>query len=148
MFLDDLNRNAQRLDPLETLSESIEENAEYIADLNTSQLSEGVNSLGQSLDPKYKMAEYAKMKKAMGAKPPFGTPDLKLTGAFYEGFRAEPLKADKGGIFITSDDSKASKLAGKYGANIFGLTDKSRADLKTVLLPTFLTKLRNELFRP
>lgn len=143
MFLSKLAANAKALKPLELFAEVVEENKEYIADLNTSQLEKGKDSNDENISPDYLMPEYAKLKMSMGSQAPLGVPNLYLEGNFYEGFYSEPGK--DGGIFISSKDSKTGKLTKKYGTNIFGLTDKSKADLKTVTLPNFLTKLRNEL---
>ena len=144
MYLSKLAANAKELKPLELFAEVVEENKEYIADLNTSQLEKGKDSNDENISPDYLMPEYAQLKMSMGSQAPLGIPNLKLTGEFHEGFFAEPGK--DGGIFISSTDSKTGKLTGKYGNNIFGLTTKSNADLKTVTLPNFLTKIRDELF--
>jgi hypothetical protein len=144
MYLSKLAANAKALIPLELFAEVIEENKEYIADLNTSQLEKGKDSNDENISPDYLYPEYAKLKMSMGSQAPLGVPNLKLTGEFHEGFFAEPGK--DGGIFISSKDSKTGKLTKKYSTNIFGLMDKSKADLKTVTLPNFLTKIRHELF--
>jgi hypothetical protein len=143
MFISELARNAKALNPLKLLKESVEENDSYIVDLNTSQLSKGKDSKGESLAP-YANPDYAQLKMSMGSQAPLGTPNLKFEGNFYEGFN---LKADEEGFNISSTDSKSEKLKSGYGRDIFGLTDESRKDLKTVLLPTFLNKIRNELFK-
>ena len=144
MTLSELNRRVQALEILKLFAQCVEENKEYIADLNTLQLAVGKDSNDKSLYP-YASDDYAKYKKAIGSEAPLGTPNLKLTGDFWEGFEA---KADKdANVFITSTDSKTGKLKQMYDDDIFGLTDKSKADLKTVLLPNLLNKTRHELFR-
>jgi hypothetical protein len=143
MYLNELSRRASALDPLELFKESVQENDAYIVDLNTSQLSKGKDSTDNNLDT-YASANYAQFKSAMGSQAPQGIPDLKLTGEFYSGFE---VKADESGMNISSTDPKSPKLKAQYGDDIFGLTDKSRADLKTVLLETYLNKIRNGLLR-
>ena len=143
MFISELAANAKALDPLKLLKESVQENDTYIVDLNLSQLEVGKDSKGQNLFP-YASSDYAKLKIAMGSKAPLGTPNLNFEGDFWAGFN---VTADEEGIFITSSDSKTEKLKSGYTPDIFGLTDESKKDLKTVLLPTFLTKLRDELLR-
>lgn len=144
MFLGELARRAKALDPIEMFREAIEETKEYIVDLNTSQLSKGKDSKGDDLDT-YASATYAEFKKSIGSEAPLGIPNLLLEGDFHSGFNA---KADNdANVFITSTDSKSNKLKAKYGDDIFGLTDESKSDLKTVILPTYLKKLKDALLR-
>ena len=143
MFISELAANARKLDAWKLFAESVEENKEYIIDLNTGQLSKGKDSNNASLFP-YASDDYAKFKKSIGSEAPLGTPNLKLTGAFWEGFN---IKTDKEGVIISSTDGKSEKLKSGYGEDIFGLTDESKADLKTMLLPTYLKKLKDELLR-
>jgi hypothetical protein len=143
MFISELANNAKALDPLKLFAESVEENKEYIVDLNTGQLGKGRDSKNASLFP-YANDDYAKFKKSIGSEAPLGTPNLKLTGEFWSGFN---VKTDKEGLVISSTDSKSEKLKSGYGEDIFGLTDESKKDLKTMLLPTYLEKLKDELLR-
>lgn len=112
-----------------------------IADLNVKQLEEGKRTDGNSIIPEYQSQNYAKAKKAIGAKPASGTPDLKLTGDFHKGIYAD-LKGNY--IYTYSSDSKADKLNSKY-RQIFGLTFESIATLKPDLTEILQKKLLNEL---
>jgi hypothetical protein len=143
MFVSQLANNARKLNPLKLFAQSVEENSEYIVDLNTGQLAIGKDSNNQDLFP-YSNSDYAQLKKSMGSEAPLGTPNLKFTGDFWSGFN---VKADENGLTISSTDSKTSKLKGMYNEDIFGLGEESKKDLKTMLLPTYLEKLRNELLR-
>jgi len=143
VFISELAKNAKALDPLKLFAEAVQENGEYIIDLNTSQLSLGLDANNKPLFP-YQSADYAELKIAMGSQAPKGTPNLYLEGNFYEGFITY---FDNKDLFITSTDSKRGKLKQMYGDDIFGLTEQSKKDLKTVLLPTFLTKIKDGLLR-
>ncbi len=113
-----------------------------IADLNVKQLEEGMRSDGKAITPEYFSEAYAKAKKAQGAKPPEGTPDLKQTGAFHSGIYAE--KKGKEYIYLWSTDEKADKLNAKY-AKIYGLTTDSIGILKPELTPIIKDRVLNEL---
>jgi hypothetical protein len=144
MTIAQLNRNAKAVNVITLFAECLNESNEYIADLNTSQLSKGKDSLNETLDPTLRSPMYAKMKKSDGGQAPLGVADLHNEGDFYEGFFS---KADQeANLFISSTDSKAAKLSGIYGPDIFGLSKESITDLKSITLETLLIKLRNELF--
>ena len=121
--------------------ESAMAHSEVIADLNVKQLEEGKRIDGNSIIPEYQSDLYAKAKKAIGAKPPIGTPDLKLTGSFHAG-----IYADKKGnyIYTYSSDEKADRLNAKY-RKIFGLTFDSKVYFKPILLDELLKRTRDEL---
>lgn len=97
----------------ETVLKVIRRNASYALDLNRAQLDAGKDREGFKLPPYTKA--YAKKK---GRK----IPNLKLTGAFWKGFR---LNADKFPISITSVDKKTDKLVERYGENIFNLSESN-----------------------
>jgi len=102
----------------------------YIIDLNTAQLMKGEDSDEKSLGF-YKSPAYAEMKMILN---PRGVVDLKLTGNFHESFFLE----DSGNDFpftINATDEKRDELVEKYGEGIFGLSEKSLADLREHLLP-------------
>lgn len=121
--------------------ESAMAHSEVIADLNVKQLEEGKRIDGNSIIPEYQSDLYAKAKKAIGAKPPIGTPDLKLTGSFHAG-----IYADKKGnyIYTYSSDEKSDRLNAKY-RKIFGLTFDSKVYFKPILLDELLKRTRDEL---
>lgn len=117
--------------------------SEVIADLNVKQLEDGKRIDGNNIIPEYQSDLYAKAKKAIGAKPTIGTPDLKLTGSFHSG-----IYADRKGnyIYTYSSDEKADKLNSKY-RKIFGLTFDSKVYFKPILLDELLKRTRDELHK-
>jgi hypothetical protein len=125
----------------ELIDRAVFDNEEEIIDLNTAQLSKGKDSLDQLLD-EYASEEYAKFKKFLGSEAPLGTPNLKLEGDFYRGFK---LEKDGDNYILFSVDEKSDRLTFKYGNEIFGLTEKSIEILKPNLLESFLIELRKSL---
>lgn len=106
-----------------------------IVNLNKEQLMSGEDSLGGMLAP-YKSDVYAEKKLKYN---PLGVTDLNLTGAFQEGFF---LNADQFPSYIFSTDDKTRKLAGQYGADIFGLQPVS---IEVVAQDVVLPVLRQNL---
>lgn len=114
------------------------ENEAIILDLNTSQLEQGRDALGNFL-AEYMAEDYAKFKQHLNSKPPLFIPDLKLEGNFYDGF---VLRWEGDTFTIDSTDEKTGKLVKKYGADIFGLMDESLSELKDYMLASFITLFR------
>lgn len=138
-----LQRNVESV--IENLNSIVLDSAmelkDSIADLNVKQLEEGKRVDDASIIPEYQSQDYAKAKKAIGAKPALGTPDLKLTGDFYHGFYTD-RKPDY--LYTYSTDSKADKLNSKY-PKIFGLTVDSIATLKPDFTQILLIRVKDEL---
>jgi hypothetical protein len=115
---------------------------DFIADKNKDQLNSGLTIEGEKITPDYVSDDYAKAKQDMNSKPGLFTPDLFLSGDFYEG-----LTADLAGqnIEIFSTDWKSDDLEKKYG-DIFGLTKSNMEQLKReFILPELLNLIHNEL---
>lgn len=111
----------------------VRENENILVDMNTGQLLQGRDSQGQPISPQYYSDDYAEMKNRMNPRPGFGTPDLFYEGDFQEGFFAEDTD---GGWKIGSKDEKASMLASKYGADIFGNTKQDEEEFnREYILP-------------
>lgn len=125
----------------ELIDRAVFDNETEIINLNTAQLSRGIDSLGKFLE-EYASEEYAKFKKSIGSEAPLGTPNLKLDGNFYEGFR---LFKDDDNYIIFSDDEKTNSLVFKYGSDIFGLTEESIIINKPNLLESYLIEFRKSL---
>ena len=106
-------------------TEVVRENENILVDMNTEQLKQGKDSIGDSITPEYYSDEYAYMKNRMNPRPGFGTPDLFLEGDFQEGFFVEETN---GGWEIDSRDEKRNILASKYGADIFGNTEQDETE--------------------
>lgn len=135
----------QLLDIQKISRESIEETKDVIVDLNLEQLHKGYRSDGTRL-PNYKNSAYAEFKHQKNPLPGFGIPDLKLTGAFYQGWKIE-LSGEK--ITITSTDEKTDKLFNRFAskqANIFGLSlPYKREYLNESLRKTFIKNIKSQL---
>jgi hypothetical protein len=112
-----------------------EQTKESLADLNAVQLLQGQSAKGKNLKS-YANEEYAAYKNRLNPLPGYGNPDLRLTGAFYQGIRAE---FSGGRLQITSTDSKTTDLQKKYGdENMFGLSEKFRNEhVKENIEPVF-----------
>lgn len=141
MDLLDFQRKLKRLSLDELINRAVLDNKEEILDLNTAQLEKGKDSFDQFLEP-YAIYEYAKFKKFWGSIAPFNIPDLKLEGDFYEGFT---LIVNGQDYFITSTDEKRDWLVGKYGLEIFALSEESLQEIRPQILESLLKFTRNEL---
>lgn len=108
----------------------IESQASDIIALNLGpdQLLGGLTAQGEEISPGYFFQEYSFQKQAQNPLPGLGVPDLKLTGAFYGGFR---LIVSKDEYELDSTDEKAFALRYKYGDFIFGLSDKNKSIYST-----------------
>jgi hypothetical protein len=115
---------------------------ETIADLNVEQLESGITNKGKPIRPKYRSKLYAQYKKAIGAKPPLYTPDLKAEGGFHSGIHARRYPNS---IETDSTDWKAKKLIITYH-HIMGLTNKSQKELNKEALPNLNKRIQDELF--
>lgn len=118
----------------------ISANQAELIDLNTSQLEQGKTSESKFITPEYRSDDYAQFKQSQGSKAPFGTPDLKLTGDFYSGFKAEVAPKY---LEITSTDKKSGKLQKKYGDEIYGLTDKNKSEFAQLIKEPLLKNVRD-----
>jgi hypothetical protein len=124
----------------EVLVDSIEETASIYVDLNTEQMYVGKDGTGRSISPMYKFIEYANQKSAMNPAPGFGVPDLKLTGAFYEGYTVH-VEGDQ--VIKDSTVEYADKLFEKYGNAIGELDDDFHQQyVEGDLAPVFMDKVR------
>ena len=122
------------------------DNREQIVQYNKDQLQLGVKNDNSSIIPMYKSNWYAKMKQGKNSKPEFGTPDLKLTGAFYDGIVIKMEGYNK--YSVTSIDSKTSQLVSWYSSSIFGFTPRSRQEIRDEIMQDELIKrLKSKLFK-
>lgn len=105
------------------LPEIINDSKFEIIELNKSQLSYGIDSKGNKLEPEYRNPYYSKKKFSMNSNAGFGTPDLKFTGRFYYGF---DVVVGYRHFEVDSSNSKTASLVKKYGKFIFGLTQQNK----------------------
>lgn len=122
------------------------ENREQIVQYNKDQLERGDLNDYSPIRPTYKSNWYATMKQRRNSKPKFGTPDLKLTGAFYDGIVIKMEGYNK--YSVTSIDSKTSQLVSWYSSSIFGFTPRSRQEIRDEIMQDELIKrLKSKLFK-
>lgn len=114
----------------------IAQNQKEIIELNTKgQLLLGKGVKGQKLTPKYSRVRYARAKNQLNPLAGIGTPDLKLTGKFYDEFF---LTAKNKQLEFQSSAEYTKYLVKKYGVSqdIFGLTKENSNKLNDeILLP-------------
>lgn len=103
---------------------AINENLSVMADMNREQLTFGYNTEGGAVGL-YRSEAYARLKKSIGSRSPFGTVDLKLTGDFHSGIFASRRGDD---LIFGSTDGKTADLVSRYGP-ILGLTKESQTDV-------------------
>ncbi len=136
-------KRIESLDINSLLDECINETEKQLLDLVKSQLESGRKGTGEALKD-YESQSYADFKKnIVGSIAPYFTPDLKLTGDFYDGFFQQPAL---NGIEVYSKDWKASKLEKKYGNSIFNLTKENLEYYSTkIIYPILMQKIRKHL---
>lgn len=117
MTMQELLRRAEKLDTDKVINEAFDESTEDFAEKNREQLFTGQTKAGGKITYKYRNNKYARVKNQMNPIPGLGTPDLKVTGSFYRGIRAD-VSGDV--IQVQSTDEKGKDLEAKY-ADIFGL---------------------------
>jgi len=123
----------------------MEETSEEFIRLNTEQMYAGKDSAGREMSPQYASQGYADEKHGMNPTPGYGTPDLKYSGAFYQGYELE-VQGDK-----VKEDSRvqyAGKLTAKYGEQIWGLDPENLSIYRQeTLVPLMRYKVEIKLFR-
>lgn len=97
----------------------IDEHEHALIDIITGQLLNGKDGEGNFLQA-YRSKAYAEMKRHLNPK---GVTDLRLTGAFWDGFFATTKKFP---IVIDSKDKKRDQLVKKYGQAIFWPSDEGK----------------------
>ena len=120
------------------IADIIEDHKEEIVQLNRDQLNQGLLATGTKIRPGYRSRKYAEAKNQINSLPGYGTPDLKLTGEFQ---RRMDLWRKGNKFYLDSRDDKVEGLAAKYGEEIFGLTNESRAKAMRIVKPEFMRKL-------
>jgi hypothetical protein len=146
MTIAELNRRLNSVKIGELAEESLRENKDYVLNANKDQLLDGERADGTRIVPKYVSKPYAKWKHKINNRAGEGTPDLRLTGIFYEKFFINILGQNR--YIISSLDDKTKMLSDKYDYKIFGLnTDNAEEIGKRYVQPTFIKRLKNVLFK-
>ncbi len=101
--------------------QAAEKNKTLLLDLNREQMKHGLRADGEKIKPDYHSLDYAKYKQSLNPVPGMMTPDLHLSGAFYE-----TLSVETNGMKmkVLTGVSYGEKLRNKY-PEIFGLAPKS-----------------------
>jgi len=133
MTIEGFINRVRSLNAKDLIIKAVREREAELADLNVEQLEKSKYSTGETIEPEYS-SDYASFKG-------FKNPDLKLTGDFHSGIFAD-VQGDV--IEFDSTDFKASKLQGKYGDDIFGVTDEGLIETADMDLPEIID---NELTR-
>lgn len=118
--------------------QAIAKTIEKVPEYNRQQLKEGQFVTGQPIYPPLKSIRYALDKEKRNGLNGRSllTPDLNLTGSFYEKIVSELTGRS---ILTDSLDIKATKLEGDYGKDIYGMNQQNTTtyaieDVKPVLL--------------
>ena len=111
-----------------------------IVEIQKDQMMSGKDSTGEGIAPSYYSDAYASMKQKMNQRPEFGTPDLRLTGAFYNAFFFDTSK-----MVVSSTDAKTDILKKKYGDWIFGLSEESTSRYREYFNPKFMEEFLAQL---
>ena len=111
-----------------------------VVEAQKDQMMSGKDSAGEDIAPSYYSDAYADMKQRMNRHPDFGTPDLRLTGAFYDAFYL-----NFNTMIVTSSDPKTPSLMEKYGNKIFGLSEESASRLREFFNPRFREEFMKQL---
>lgn len=137
----DIARRLNNLNIMHELDIILLELTDVITGMNKEQLAIGRDANNEQLQD-YASESYAGFKvDVLGSEAPLGTPDLKYTGSFYDGFK---IILDDYTITITSDDLKTLDLEGKYG-DIFGLQPTKLYKLSFIYVLPRLTQRINQL---
>jgi len=118
----DVINNLEALDIPRESKIAVGKTTEGMIALNKEQLQAGIGADGKRIG-KYRSWHYAQMKNAMNPLPGLGNVDLILTGSFSDSFQVDINGED---IERIATDSKTSDLIGRYGDDVFGLTDNNQ----------------------
>lgn len=127
----------------ETLQQTIAETAPgFVPETIQVQLTSGIKSTGLKITPQYATTYYSGKKFKLNPLAGLGTPDLKVSGTFYEGI-AVVVNAKS---FVTSSNvDYADKLELQYGSEIYGLTAENKSYYSTeIVKPALFAKIREQ----
>lgn len=138
----DMIENLKRFDVKKQTKDIFATNSVHVIELNQAQMLQGVTKKGEGIGT-YSTSplgqQYAEFKASLNPEAGEGNVDLKLSGAFY---RAMIMKITGENIDIDSTDDKSKMLIGKYGSDVFGLTDDNwQIWLDEIFMPDFMIEL-------
>lgn len=135
----ELNKRLQNLDIDLLKEQSVRKSSREIIQFNQYQLRQGMTSDDKMIVPFYSKS-WGTYKKTLSS---YGLDGLKVnlfdTGMFQKNMY---LIVDNGEYFVNSTDSKTRDLTDKYSSKIFGIGNKSKADLIPIV-----TKNLGEIFK-
>ena len=108
----------------EDLPEIIQGTSKEIEILVKSQLSNGELSTGEKISKPYASTYYANKKHNLNPSPGYGIPDVKLTGALYDGISVT-VTTDEYDIESSVDYSKADSIT-QYGPQLLAMSEESK----------------------
>lgn len=125
----DMLKRVELIDINEEAMEALSELSGDIVEIQKDQLLHGETVTGDKITPDYAFESYADWKSQKNPLAGVGTPDLRLTGAFYDGvfFRINGTEWE-----MSSTDSKTEDLTEKY-RDIFGLQDPKKESIKELI---------------
>jgi hypothetical protein len=109
----------------QAVQNAIEQTKESIADLNASQLAQGIRSDGSKITPEYSTLTIELKLGQPGLSGIVDRVTLYNEGNFYRGITVTNITPST--YDITSTDWKTKKLEDKYGVKILGLTVENRS---------------------
>ena len=118
MTVQEYNKKLKSINKPKLKREAVKKAEPEIVNLNRLQLEKGLTIDETKITPKYRNPVYATFKNSMNPRPGFGTPDLKLSGAFHDSLK---VLFGNGSFKIKGFTDYAEKLEAKY-KGIYGLT--------------------------
>lgn len=131
--------------------QAMDEEKQFILDLNREQLYDGKNNEGQDLHPNYfedpffespaQAANYSAWKDRITPNPRRtpGTPNLFINGYYYKSI---VIAVDKDGLKFNSPFGEQNDMNAKYGGKLYGLNKENRAVLLQTVGPRSISLIR------
>lgn len=133
-------KRVKAVDEDKIITETMQDSADTIADLNAQQMLSGIKQNGAEITPQYAPLTI-EIKKLKGQ--PTDRVTLRDTGAFYHGIH---VNVNGEVLQIDSTDSKTAKIEAKYGKNVFGLSEKFHAEaMREKVRPVFKQKIEDAI---
>ena len=132
--------NFRNIDLLGIAQDIVIYDGDLITELQKDQLMYGKDATGEDVAPSYYSDAYAEMKQKMNSRPETGTPDLRLTGEFYNGFYF-----DHDTLTVTSSAPITEHLIKKYGKHIFGLNENTVSRYRQIFNPKLLAVVKAKI---
>jgi hypothetical protein len=135
--LNALNKLQSNLDQI--VDDTIEETKQHLTDDIKEQLFAGTDATGNKITPRYKNAGYAAKKAQLNAKPGLFTPDLRLSGALYQGLFTIQYEEN---ILIGSSVDYSLVQEERYSIKVFEPNQENLNDfVREEFRPTLVKKI-------